>query len=232
MKVYAISDLHLSTNNPKPMDIFGPAWDNYLDKIESDWNSKVTDEDLVLLSGDFSWAMKLEDVVADFKFLEKLNGKKVIIKGNHDYWWSSISKLRNLLPKNTFALQNDAIKFDDVIICGSRGWLPPEKFDRSSDLDEKIYRREVLRLEMSLKQMEKLREENDKVIAMLHFPPSNTRYQDSEVTALLEKYNVDKVVYGHLHNYDKDLNLKYIKNGVEYYLTSCDLVDNKLTEIL
>lgn len=232
MKVYAISDLHLSTNNPKPMDIFGPAWDNYLDKIEFDWNSKVTDDDLVLLSGDFSWAMKLEDVVADFKFLEKLNGKKVIIKGNHDYWWSSISKLRNLLPKNTFALQNDAIKFDSVIICGSRGWLPPEKFDRSSDLDEKIYRREVLRLEMSLKQMEKLREENDKVIAMLHFPPSNTRYQDSEVTALLEKYNVDKVVYGHLHNYDKDLNLKYIKNGVEYYLTSCDLVDNKLTEIL
>jgi len=232
MKVFAISDLHLSTNNPKPMDIFGPAWDNYLDKIELDWNKKVEEDDIVLLPGDFSWAMKLEDVKPDMEFLNKLKGKKVILKGNHDYWWSSISKLREILPNNVYAVQNDAIKFDNIIICGSRGWLPPEKFDRSSDLDEKIYRREVLRLEMSLKQMEKLREENDKVIAMLHFPPSNTRYQDSEVTELLERYNVNKVVYGHLHNYDKDLNLKYIKNGIEYYLTSCDLVDNKLTEIL
>ena len=125
MKVFAISDLHLSVNNPKPMDIFGPAWENYIEKIFVDWREKVGEEDLVLLAGDFSWAMKLEDSIADFQMLEDLPGKKIIIRGNHDYWWNSISAVRKILPKNFYAIQNDALKFGKFIICGTRLWNLP-----------------------------------------------------------------------------------------------------------
>ena len=109
MNVFAISDLHLSVNNPKPMDIFGPQWESYLDKIFLDWQEKVEEDDLVLLAGDFSWAMKLEDSVSDFEMIKKLPGKKVIIRGNHDYWWKSITAVRKILPENFYAIKNDAL---------------------------------------------------------------------------------------------------------------------------
>lgn len=232
MKVFAISDLHLSDNNKKPMNIFGPQWDNYLKEIEADWNKKVTDDDIVLIAGDISWAMKLEEVMPDLEYIAKFKGKKVIIKGNHDYWWSSISKLRSVLPVNMFALQNDAIKFNNIVVCGSRGWLAPEKFDKSTNLDEKIYKRELIRLELSLQKMQKIRNADDIVIAMLHYPPTIIKSMQTAVTQLLEKYQVNKVVFGHLHSYDKNTCLNYTLNDVEYFLTSCDLLGNKLVQIL
>lgn len=230
MKVYAISDLHLSVNNPKPMDIFGPTWEGYLDKIFADWKSKVNEEDLVLMSGDFSWAMKLEETKEDFELLSSLPGKKVLIRGNHDYWWKSISAVRKILPEGFFAIQNDAFKFEDYIICGTRLWNLPDINKKMSEDDEKIYKRELLRLEMTLQNAQKIKKTEEKIVCMLHYPPYTFREEDNEVTALLEKYNVYKVVYGHIHAYSKQ-NLIFEKNDIVYYLTSCDIVGNKLVEV-
>lgn len=230
MKIFGISDLHLSVNNPKPMDIFGPVWEGYLEKIFAEWNEKVGEEDIVLLAGDFSWAMKLEDAISDFDILKNLSGKKIIIRGNHDYWWKSISAVRAILPQNTFAIQNDAIRFDGVVICGTRGWQVLEKDIERDQQDQKVFDREVLRLEMTLQAGRKLMQEGDKLICMMHYPPMNFARNDSPFSQLIEKYNVDKVVYGHLHGY-KNPNLYYEKNGVEYFLTSCDMTKNQLIEI-
>lgn len=229
MKIFAISDLHLSVNNPKPMDIFGPTWEGYLDKICDDWKSKVGDDDLVLIAGDFSWAMKMDEAKADFEMLKFLPGKKVVIKGNHDYWWSSISGLRNMLPENFYAIQNDALKFGSYIVCGTRLWLSPEG-KQLAESDDKIYRRELIRLEMTLQCAKKLQIEDEKIVCMLHYPPFSFKEEDNEITQLIEKYGVSKVVYGHIHANTK-LKLATVKNGVEYFLTSCDMVDNKLVRI-
>ena len=229
MKVFAISDLHLSVNNPKPMDIFGPTWEGYIDKIFADWKKKVTDDDLVLLAGDFSWAMKMDETKEDFDMLKDLPGKKIIIRGNHDYWWSSISALRNILPENFYAIQNDAMKFGDYIICGTRLWNLPDGKPQSES-DEKIYKRELIRLEMTLQAALKLKTAGEKIICMLHYPPYTFKEEDNEITALLEKYGVYKIVYGHIHACVKQ-NLVLEKNGIVYYLTSCDIVGNKLIEI-
>lgn len=230
MKIFAISDLHLSVNNPKPMDIFGPAWDNYVDKIFADWREKVGDDDLVLMAGDFSWAMKLEQTAPDFAMLKDLPGKKVIIRGNHDYWWKSISAVREVLPPNFYAIQNDAIKFGDVIVCGTRLWNLPDASKSMTPENEKIYKRELIRLELTLQEAKKLQTEGEKIVCMLHYPPYTFREEDNEVTALLEKYGVSFVVYGHIHAFCRQ-NLALEKNGVKYFLTSCDIVGNKLTEI-
>lgn len=231
MKVFAISDLHLSINNPKPMDIFGPAWDNYLDEIENDWNEKVNDEDIVLISGDISWAMRLSEAKPDLEYLCGFKGHKIMIKGNHDYWWSAIGEVRRNLTNNTIAIQNDAVKIGNVVICGSRGWTVPET-TFATEQDEKIYRRELIRMELSLKSMSVLRGDADRAIVMTHFPPFNSKIEDNEMMDLFKKYNVDAVVYGHLHSYDKKQKRVLERDGVTYYLTSCDLVGNKLVEIL
>ncbi len=230
MKVFAISDLHLSVNNPKPMDIFGPAWDDYVDKIFADWKEKVSEDDLVLMAGDFSWAMKLEETAEDFNLLKDLPGKKVLIRGNHDYWWSSISAVRNFMPTGFYAIQNDAMKFGDYIICGTRLWNLPDGNKAQTPEDEKIYKRELIRLEMTLQNAQKLKEGEEKIICMLHYPPYTFKEEDNEVTAMLEKYGVNTVVYGHIHAFCKQ-NWVLNKNGVTYYLTSCDIIGNKLIEI-
>jgi len=230
MSVFAISDLHLSVNNPKPMDIFGPTWEGYVDKIFKDWKENVKDDDIVLMAGDFSWAMHLEETKADFDMLRELPGKIVIIRGNHDYWWKSISAVRNSLPEKVYAIQNDALKFGEYIICGTRLWLLPDTNKPLSDEDDKIYKRELIRLEMTLQNATKLKQDNEKIICMLHYPPYTFKEEDNEVTALLEKYHVDKVVYGHIHAFCKQ-NLVLNKNDIEYYLTSCDIVGNKLVKI-
>ena len=231
MKIFAISDLHLSINNPKPMNIFGDVWDNYIDDIFDDWKEKVSEEDIVLLAGDFSWAMKLEDTKPDFDLLKNLPGKKVLIRGNHDYWWKGISAVRDFMPTGFYALQNDAIKFGKYIICGTRGWTVPEEGIEQTAEDKKIFDREVLRLEMALEVAKKFKgSEDEKIICMIHYPPCNFKKQDSEFTSLIEKYDVNAVVYGHLHGYKK-ANLWFEKNNVEYFLTSCDMVGNRLTEI-
>ena len=230
MKIFAISDLHLSVNNPKPMDIFGPTWEGYLDKIFAEWKEKVGEDDLVLLAGDFSWAMKLEDTAPDFALLENLPGKKIIIRGNHDYWWKSIRAVRAVLPKDFYAIQNDAYKFGSYIICGTRLWNLPDEKKKQSEADEKIYKRELIRLELTLQNAKKIQTGDEEIICMLHYPPYTFKEEDNEVTALLEKYGVSKVVYGHIHAYCKQ-NLVLEKNGVKYFLTSCDIVGNRLVEI-
>lgn len=231
MKVFSISDLHLSINSDKPMDIFGPVWENYLEEIEASWDSLVSDDDIVLIPGDISWAMYLKDAVADLKYISHFKGKKVLLRGNHDYWWKSISELRRNLPENMYAVQNDAIKFENVIICGSRGWVVPETTHKSEE-DKKIYKRELIRLELSLKEATTLRQDGDVLICLTHYPPFNSRHEDSDFTRLMEKYGVNKAVFGHLHSYDKRQALTYSKNGIDYFLTSCDLVKNQLVRIL
>ena len=155
MKIFAISDLHISTNTNKPMDVFGGNWVGYLDKIFDDWRLKVTDDDIVLIGGDISWAMSIEDAVHDILLLTDLPGIKVFIKGNHDYWWSGIGKVRDILCDNMFALQNDCIKIGNIIICGSRCWSVPGSPD-FTDNDEKIYKREAERLKLSFKQVQNI----------------------------------------------------------------------------
>ncbi len=230
MRVFAISDLHISTNTDKPMDVFGGNWVNYLQKIREDWQEKVSNDDIVLIGGDISWAMNIDDAKIDLDTIKDLNGVKVLIKGNHDYWWSAISKVRDILPNGFFALQNDCIKFGNVIICGSRCWSVPGSPD-FKQADEKIYNRETERLKLSFKQVEKIREKGDKVVALVHFPPFNARREDTLFTKIFEENKVDAVVYGHLHGKNVRSDKLVVKNGVKYYLTSCDQVENKLTEI-
>ena len=232
MKIFAISDLHLCLSGAKPMDIFGATWENYLDTIKEDWNNKVSEEDVVLMSGDMSWALKLEEATKDLEYLNSLKGKKVIIRGNHDYWWKSISLLRKELPQNIYPLQNDAIKFNEYIICGTRGWVVPERNKPYVEQDEKLFKRELIRLELSLQSANALKTSDlDKIICMIHFPPFNSNFDTSEFTNLIEKYKVDKVVYGHLHG-KQSRSVNHINlNGIDYFLTSCDKLNNKLLQI-
>lgn len=227
MNIYAISDLHLSINNPKPMDIFGAVWDNYLDDIEKSLDG-VQPDDLVLIAGDLSWAMTLDAAVPDLKYIGGISaGKKIITRGNHDYWWKGINAVRAVLPENVFAIQNDCMKFGDVIVCGSRGWSADDK----SEDGKRLYARELLRMEMSLQAMKKMRGEGDRVIFMIHYPPFNVRFEDTPVTELFEKYGVDAVVYGHLHGKNCYAKKLIDKHGIKYYLTSCDQVANRAVKI-
>lgn len=230
MKIFSISDLHLSINSNKPMDIFGPVWEDSFEKIKQDWEKKVDDQDIVLMCGDLSWAMKLEDAVQDINMLDNLKGKKIIIKGNHDFWWQGITALRNVLPKNFFALQNDALKIENFVFCGTRGWLIPEgKFD--TEENQKIYNREVERLKLSLDNMKKLKQNGDKVVCLMHYPPFLQNEQSTKFTELFESYGVDIVVFGHIHKNLSGYKFKTTINGIRYYLTSCDLLENRLQEI-
>ena len=231
MKIFAIADLHLSLCGQKPMEIFGDSWDNYTDIIYKDWQSKVTDDDIVLIAGDISWAMYMEDFKVDLEFFNGLKGKKVFIRGNHDYWWDSISKVRANLKENMYAIQNDCIRFDNVLICGTRGWVVPEKNQKLDEYDQKIYNRELERTQLCLKAMEKLRKESDKVIFMIHYPPFNVAREQNEFMDLFEKYKVDTVVYGHLHGKSVKTCLFEIRNGVKYYLTATDQIKHHLVEI-
>ena len=232
MKVFAISDLHMSTNSNKPMDIFGANWVGYMEKIREDWQNKVSNDDIVLIGGDISWAMDLSEAKTDLDTIADLNGKKILIKGNHDFWWQhSVSRVRDILPKNFYSLQNDSIKFENVVICGSRCWSVPGAPDFSKQ-DEKIYLREAERLKLSFNSAKKLQQEGDKLIALIHYPPFTAKTESTLFTDLFEQNHVNAVVFGHLHGNKIKMN-KYIeKNGIKYYLTSCDQVNNKLTEII
>ena len=224
MKVYAISDLHLSANVDKPMDIFGGAWDNYWEIIKNNWRKYITDEDIVLIAGDISWAMHLGEAIADLKEIGSLPGYKIIIKGNHDYWWSSVSKVKEVLGDKTFVLQNDAMKIGNFVLFGTRGWNCPDK--AWTEQDEKIYQRESQRLVLSLGVANKLKEDEDVLIGMMHFPPFNVKREDSLFTKIFEEYDIKTVVYGHLHGKTCRVSPKVNKNGVSYYLTSCDQINN------
>ncbi len=230
MKVFAISDLHLSTTCNKPMNIFGPVWENYLDTVEQSWKQNVTENDVVVIAGDISWAMHLTDALPDLDYISSLPGKKILLRGNHDYWWKGISELRENLKPNMYAIQNDALKINNVVFCGSRGWTVPDEQHKTPE-DEKIYNRELIRMELSLKSANALKQPGDTLIALIHYPPFNSKIQRSAFTDLFEKYGVNKVIYGHLHSYDKKGKMLVNLNNIDYYLTSCDLLKNRLVKI-
>lgn len=222
MKVFALSDFHLSFAVNKPMNIFGDHWDNYEAEIKKNWNAMVGPDDVGIIAGDISWAMKMADTAADFDFIKSLNGTKIIIRGNHDYWWKSVSQIREFVGDSIKVLQNDSVTIGDVIFVGTRGWQTPERNRPLSVEDQKIYDREVLRFEMSLKSAGD--KGNKKLVAILHYPPFNCLRDDSPFTKLCEQYHVDAVVYGHLHGRGGRGDLTYTKNGITYYLTSTDLL--------
>ena len=231
MKVFAISDLHLSGVKEKPMNIFGEVWEGHFEKISADWRAKVTDEDIVLIGGDTSWGMKLEEGMFDVARLAGLPGRKVFIRGNHDYWWSAITRVRTLAPDDTFFfLQNDCVKFENVIIAGSRGWTCPGSADYTEH-DEKLYLREAERFRLAFCEVGKVREEGDTLIALIHYPPMGIRKEETLFTRLFDENKVDKVVFGHLHGAGY-FPLRCERGNIEYYLTSCDKVNFRLVQIL
>ncbi len=231
MKIFAISDLHLSSNSDKPMDVFGESWRNHFGRIKESWESLVGDDDIVLLSGDTSWGTKIEEGIEDLKLLTPLKGKKVFIRGNHDYWWNGITKLRRGAPDDAFYfLQNDCVRFDGVVICGSRGWTCPGATDFTDD-DLKLYKREAERFKLCFQEVNKVKKEGDKLIALIHFPPFSPKIPDSDFTRLFEENGVEKVIFGHIHG-KTYFPLRTQKNGIEYLLTSCDKLDFNLLRIL
>ena len=230
MKIYAISDLHMCLNGSKPMNVFGASWENYLEKIFADWEKKVTDEDVVLIGGDVSWAMELEDAVKDIRTLLPLKGKKVFVRGNHDYWWKSISRVRAALPEGFYALQNDSLKFGKYIVCGSRAWCVEGSPD-FKEQDRKIYLREVERLRLALQSAERQKEEGDVIVCLTHYPPFNVRRENSLFTDLFEEKGVSRVVYGHLHGRESRTDPVVEKDGIRYFLTACDRLNRQLAQI-
>ncbi len=219
LTLYAIGDLHLSFAQEKPMDIFGDLWENHAERVKEFWLSKINDQDTVLVPGDISWALRLEDAHPDLEWLNALPGRKILVKGNHDYWWQSKSKLNQAYPDMIF-LQNTYDKYEGYAICGTRGWLCPNSAN-FTEHDHKIYKREVLRLENSLEQAAK--DKWKKIIVMMHYPPTNEKHEASDFTQLTEAYQVEKVIYAHLHGekYYR-AGLQGVRNGVEYHLVSCD----------
>lgn len=226
MRIFAISDLHLPARE-KPMDIFGAHWENHFERIAEDWISKVTEDDIVLLPGDLTWAMRLEDALEDIARVGELPGKKLILRGNHDYWWSGIGQVRRALPKGMYAIQNDAMELDGVIFCGTRGWTLPGG-DATKD-DIKIYERERMRLEMSLKAAKRISEEKPLVV-MMHYPPFS---QASDgFTDILEAYRADICVYGHLHGAGLQFSFNGMRESVRYCQVSCDGLGFRVRQIL
>lgn len=195
MAIYAISDLHLPLGVEKPMDVFGTRWDNYVEKIRDNWMSVVRPWDYVIIPGDISWAMYLEEAKADLEFINDLTGIKIMSRGNHDYWWTSIRKMQSLVERMEYTtinfIQNDAYMIDKIAVTGCRGWITPED-KKFTAADEKIYKRELLRLEMSIR--DGITRGAEKIIVSMHYPPA------ADFLRILERYNVDLTVYGHLHN--------------------------------
>ena len=222
MAVFAISDLHLPAR-VKPMDVFGEHWKNHFDRIRADWRARVLPGDLVLLPGDLSWAMRLEEAREDLASIAELPGQKLLLRGNHDYWWSSIGRVRRALPEGTWALQNDSVLIDGRLYAGSRGWTIPAGDAEPEDV--RIYERERLRLEMSLKNA-RAKDADAPITAMMHYPPLTdelTGFSD-----ILEAYGVTDCVYGHLHGAGLYGAVRGERRGVRYHQVSCDGLEFKL----
>ena len=226
MKIFAIGDLHLPGGDDKPMNVFGAHWDGHFEKIRHDWLERVTDGDVVLLPGDLSWAMQLKDALPDLDRVGQLPGRKIILRGNHDYWWCGINHLREVLPQGMYALQNDAMLLDGVAFAGSRGWTLPAAEEGE---DFKIYSRELIRMEMSLERASKLKA--SRLVMMTHYPPLDEKHNDTPVSQLIEKYGVTDVVYGHLHGGSLRGAFNGNRKGIEYYCVSCDGLNFQLREL-
>jgi hypothetical protein len=223
MSLFAIADLHLSGGDDKPMDIFGPQWDRHDQRIEAAWRETVGPEDTVLIAGDISWAMQLERAAADLWRIGQWPGRKVICKGNHDYWWSAISRVRALLPEGMIALQHDAADLGDRVVCGTRGWMIPTEAQPLSETDEKLYRREAQRLEMALDAAERIAKGRP-LWVMMHYPPLTMTDRENLFTRLLEQRRPEAVVYGHLHGAGIRAGFTGEHRGVRYILSSCDSI--------
>lgn len=235
MSIFAIADLHLSFNTDKPMDIFGENWNNYEQKIKIDWLKKVKETDLVLLPGDFSWSMKLEDTYKDFEYINNLPGKKILLKGNHDYWWNTVKKMNEFIKNNNFTniefLHNNSFLYEDYIICGTRGWTISD-----NEEDKKIFERELLRLELSLNDGINKYGKDKKIIVCIHYPPiiKNNTFQNDinfEIVKLLKKYNVKKCIYGHLHGKSHKEAVEKEISQIEFKLVSSDYLNFELYKI-
>lgn len=222
MSVFTIADLHLSFNNNKYMDIFS-GWENYTTKIEENWNKLIKEEDTVVISGDISWSMNLEEAVKDFEFLDRLPGKKIILRGNHDYWWSTMSKIKKYFQDNEFntlsILFNNAYLVEGISICGTRGWIFPA--DNQENL--KVLKREAIRLDKSIKEGKKL---SDRCIVFLHYPPIYKNRECNEILDILKENNIKECYFGHIHG--KDVNSNVIQGkykGINFKLISCDYLN-------
>lgn len=216
MSLFAIADTHLSFGTDKPMDTF-EGWQNYTERLKKNWNSLVNQEDVVIIAGDISWAMNFNELRADFDFIDKLNGKKIILKGNHDYWWNTVKKMNAFLAENHFNtisfLYNNAVEFEEFSVCGSRGWL----FDTNESQDEKVLNREVLRLKMSLDSAQ-----SDEKIVFLHYPPITANESCEEILFLLKEYGIKKCYYGHLHGVAARFSIDDKIDDIDFKLISAD----------
>ncbi len=224
MAIYAISDLHLSFNTDKSMDVF-PGWYDYTNKIKQNWKSTVKNEDFVIIPGDISWAMRLSEAKKDFEFINNLPGKKILIKGNHDYWWSTSKKINDFLHENNFntisIIFNSFIKVENICVCGTRGWM----YNSDEPEDEKILNREVERLRRSLDSARAL---EDEIIVFLHYPPVYNFQESEEIINLLIERNIKKCYYGHIHGSGAKKGIiegKY--KGIDFKLVSCDYINFK-----
>ena len=230
MKLFAIGDLHLPGGDDKPMDVFGEHWEGHFERISADWRERVAAEDVVLIPGDISWAMQLDNAKPDLAAIAALPGRKIIMKGNHDYWWNTLSQVKSALPAGMEAIQHNALDVGCAVVCGTRGWNIPTKETPLPAADMKIYSRELIRLEMALQAGMKIKADKPLVV-MMHYPPLYDLERETAFTELVGKYPVHTVVYGHLHG--AGLRAKFCgeKRGIRYELVSCDGLGFKLAEI-
>ena len=228
MALYAIGDLHLSLGAEKPMDVFGGRWIGYMDKLREGM-SVIGPEDTTVLLGDLSWALDLQGAKKDFAWINEIPGRKIILKGNHDYWWSTAAKFYKFCQENDFQdqwiLNNNHYEYDGWAICGTRGWFFEE--DRGGTHDEKVFRRELIRLETSLKSAG----DQNKMV-FLHYPPRYKGYECREIIELLERYEVRRCFYGHLHSESHKLAVEGLWGGVEYRLVSSDYIGFKPVTVI
>ncbi len=227
MAIWVISDLHLSLGSNKPMEIFGEKWTDSEERIKGNWLRCVEENDTVLIPGDISWAMTLDEALPDLRFLENLPGQKILGKGNHDYWWGTNGKVERFLDDNGIRsvslLKNNAFQIGSDVVCGTRGWILPDYPD-FSQADRLIFEREIGRLERSLQAGTKLLMEGGRLIVILHFPPLSTHGDSSAFSLLCERYGASLCLYGHLHGRGHEKAVEGVVRGVDYRLTSGDYI--------
>ena len=234
MSIYVIGDLHLSLRKLKPMDIFGENWSEHEKKIQEDWKKKVKEQDTVIIPGDFSWETYLEDTVQDFQYLDNLPGQKILLKGNHDYWWSTVSAMKKFINDNKYKniefLYNNSFECENKIICGTRGWNVTEL-----EQDKKFINRELIRLELSIKDgIQKYGMEKE-IIVFMHYPPVTktiiNSQKDPGFVELMKKYNIKRCYYAHLHSLSINDAVEGNVEGIQFKLVSADGLNFKLLKI-
>lgn len=239
MSIYTIGDLHLSFHENKPMGIFGENWENHEEKIKNNWIENVKENDLVVLPGDFSWSTYLKDTYEDFKYLDSLPGKKILLKGNHDYWWTTVTSMKKFLKENNFQnidfIYNNAYRFENIIIAGTRGWSKLEEGD-----NQKLIKREASRLELSIQQAFKIVENSnilnsEEIVVFMHYPPitSENIYNNeiNEFIRIMKKYDIKRCYYAHLHGSSINDAIEGQYFGINFKLVSADGLDFKLFKI-